>query len=67
MSLRAPQTLEGRIREDGSQEHVPEDQSGIAQMQRSLWLFAVFHNNAFIYDVKKVTIILGNKDVSFDN
>lgn len=21
-------------------------------MQRSLWLFAVFHNNAFIYDVK---------------
>lgn len=45
----------------------PEDQSSIAQMQRSLCLFAAFHNNAFIYDVEKVIIALGNKDVSFDN
>ena len=45
----------------------PEDQSSIAQMQRSQWLYAALHNNAFIYDVKKVTIELGNKDVSFNN
>ena len=45
----------------------PEDQSSIAQMQRSLCLFAAFHKNAFIYDVEKVIIALGNKDVSFDN
>ena len=44
----------------------PDDQSSIAQRQRSPWLFAGFPENVFIYDAEKDTA-LENESVNVDN
>ena len=55
VSLRAPQTLQKRIRrmETRNVPEITEDQSSIALRQRSPWLLAGFPEDAFIYDVEK--------------
>ena len=50
----------------GMYQRSPDDQSSIAQRQRSPWLFAGFPENVFIYDAEKDTA-LENESVNVDN